>query len=77
MHILEEWRLRDVEQKAGRTYERLFELDSLRSDVDRLEYSSRETRSEVDGLRVELEAAQERIAQLESMIESLIAKDQS
>lgn len=56
-HILEEWRIRDVEQKADRAVQRLYELDSLRSDVDRLEHSNRELSSTVDGLRAELQAA--------------------
>ena len=51
MHILEEWRIRDVEQKAERANGRLYELDSLRSDVASLERTIRELRSEINGLR--------------------------
>jgi hypothetical protein len=64
-HILEEWRIRDVEQKAERATGRLFELDSLRSDVDRLECADREICTIIDGLRAELEAALRRVETLE------------
>ena len=57
-HILEEWRIRDVEQKASRAESRLYELDSLRSDVCSLEHTVRELRAEIDGLRNELQTSQ-------------------
>ena len=57
-HILEEWRIRDVEQKVEHATHRLYELDSLRSDVGSLEHSLREIRSEIDGLRAELQTSQ-------------------
>ena len=57
-HILEEWRIRDVEQKASRAESRLYELDSLRSDVGSLEHTVLELRAEIDGLRAELQASQ-------------------
>lgn len=59
-HVLEEWRIRDVEQKAERVTQRLYELDSLRSDVVSLEHTVRELRSEIDGLRAELQATNDR-----------------
>ena len=65
MHILEEWRFRDVEQKADRAANRLHELDSLRSDVASLERSNGELRSEVARLCDELIAALERVGRLE------------
>lgn len=64
-HILEEWRIRDVEQKAERANSRLYELDALRSDVDRLERANRELCSCVDGLRATVEACLQRIEALE------------
>ena len=57
-HILEEWRIRDVEQKAERASSRLHELDSLRSDVGGLEHTLREIRAEIAGYRSELQASQ-------------------
>jgi len=73
MHILEEWRFRDVEQKAERAVCRLYEIDTLRSDVGGLEHSMREVRSLVDGLRTELEAVQSEIGQLKAALEALVA----
>ena len=64
-HIVEEWRIRDVEQKADRATQRLYELDSLRSDVGRLECANRELCACIDGLRAALEAALDRIERLE------------
>ena len=73
MHILEEWRLRDIEQKADRAHNRLYEIDTLNSNVGSLEHSMREVRSLVDGLRNELEAAQSEIGQLKAALEALVA----
>jgi polyhydroxyalkanoate synthesis regulator phasin len=72
-HILEEWRIRDVEQKAERANSRLYELDSLRGDVGSLERADREICTLIDGLRAELQASQDRIAQLERAVEELTA----
>lgn len=71
MHIVEEWRIRDVEQKAERASSRLYELDSLRSDVDSLEHSMRQIRSVVDGLRDELEACKEENLRLRERVDEL------
>jgi len=73
MHILEEWRIRDIEQKAERATSRLYELDSLHSDVDSLERANREICSCIDGLRYTLDAALDRIAALERTVEELSA----
>lgn len=73
MHILEVWRLRDIEQKADRAHNRLYEIDTLRSDVGGLEHTAREIRSLVDGLRNELEAAQGEIQQLKAELETLVS----
>lgn len=73
MSILEEWRMRDVEQKAGRAARRLHELDSLRSDVGSLEHSSRKIGAQIDGLCHALDTAIDRIAALENAVIELSA----
>lgn len=73
MHILEEWRIRDVEQKAERANSRLYELDALRGDVGSLERADREICALVDGLRAVLDATLDRVAQLERTVEELTA----
>lgn len=65
-HILEEWRIRGIEQKAERATSRLYELDSLRRDVDSLEYTCRELSRIVDELRYELQRQADKIEQYES-----------
>ena len=64
MHILEEWRLRDIEQKADRATSRLWELDTLKNDVANLEHTLRETRSVLDELRNEIQRQEIRINEL-------------
>lgn len=64
--IRDEWRIRDVEQKAERACQRLYELDSLRSDVACLERANAELGSYVDGLRATVEAYLSRIERLEN-----------
>lgn len=59
MHILEEWRIRDVEQKADRATSKLWEIDTLRSDVASLEHTIREISSSITSLRYELQRLQE------------------
>lgn len=75
MHILEEWRFRDVEQKADRAINRLYELDSLRSTMDRLEHSNREFSAEITGLRSEVQTLQEKVVWLEAFIYEHMAKE--
>ena len=75
MHILEEWRIRDVEQKAERANSRLYELDSLRSDVGSLERADREICSLIDGLRSALDSALDRIERLERTVEELTSSE--
>lgn len=69
-HILEEWRFRDVEQKADRANSRLYEIYSLRSDVDRLERAVRDLSAVVDGLRNELQANQDKTRELQDWIDA-------
>jgi len=71
MHILEEWRIRDIEQKAERASSRLYEIDSLKSDVGSLEHSIREIRTECDALRSELQTQADRITVIEKLLGSL------
>lgn len=71
MSVLFDWKIRDIENAANEAKSRLWELNALRSDVDRLEHTLRETRSEADGLRAELSSAQDRLAQLEARIEEM------
>ena len=71
MHILQEWRINDIESKAERAASRLYELDTLRSDVANLERANGELRSEVDGLRHEIQAAQIEIAEMREAIRAL------
>ena len=73
-HITEEWRIRDVEQKAERANSRLYELDSLRSDVGSLERTDREICSLIDGLRAALDATLDRVALLEQTVSELTAQ---
>lgn len=70
-HILEEWRIRDVEQKAERASSRLYELDALHSDVGGLERADREICALIDGLRAALDATLDRVAALERTVEDL------
>lgn len=70
MHILEDWRIRDIEQKAERACLRLYEMDAIRGDVDRLERENRELRSDITWLRAELEAYREKVDRLEQRVES-------
>lgn len=64
MHILEEWRLRDIEQKAKRATSRLWELDSIKNDINNLEHTLRETRSVLDELRNEIQRQENKLNEL-------------
>lgn len=63
-----EWRISDVERKADAANRRLHEVDSLRSDVDRLEHTNRAFSSTCDELRHEIEALQESFRRLELLL---------
>ena len=58
-----EWRLNDIERSAKRAEDRLYELDSIRRDVDSLEHTVRELRAEIDWLRNELQASKDQYSQ--------------
>jgi len=68
MSTLFEWRIADIERKAERSASRLYELDTLRSDVDRLERENRELSACIDGLRAALESTLDRVISLETRI---------
>ena len=66
-----ECRIDAIEQKAQRACDSLWKLDSLGSDVARVEHSVRELCTCVDGLRSALDSALTRIEQLERTVEEL------
>ena len=72
--IRTEWRVADLESKTNENSRRLYEVDSLRRDVDSLEHSLRQARSDIDGLRYELQAEKERTERLENSLEALLLK---
>lgn len=73
MSVLFDWKIQDIERTANEAKNRLYELDSLRSDVGNLEHSLREARAVADGLRDELHTTQDRMTQLESQMQELLA----
>lgn len=73
-HLLEEWRIRDIEQKADQANRRLYELDTLRGNVDRLEYTNRELRSLIDGLCSTVETCLNEIRYLQQTVGDLQSK---
>ena len=73
MSVLFDWKIRDIESIANECKNRLWELNALRSDVERLEHTVRENRTEIDGLRAELQTAQEKLNVLEYRIEEFLA----
>ena len=66
-----EWRVLDIERQLSSAERKLYEIDSLRSDVVRLERAHGEIRAEVDGLRSQLASSTERIEQLERAVQEL------
>lgn len=69
--ILFDWKIRDIERTANEAKNRLHEIDSLLSNVDRLEHTVRETRAEVVWLRAELQTCQEKLTRIESRLDEL------
>jgi len=62
-YIRDEWRINAIEDKANRAMYKANELDALRSNVDSLERACREFRTEVDGLRNELQSLKDALRQ--------------
>jgi len=58
-----DWRINEIEQKAERATGRLYELDALRGELDRMEHTVRQLSSEVVELRAELQTCKEQQAQ--------------
>ena len=69
--MIGQYELERIERTANQARDRLHELDSLRSDVGRLECALREARAETDGLRNELTTVQERMSVLESRVDEM------
>ncbi len=72
MSVLFDWRIRDIENTANEAKRRFYEIDALRSEVARLACAIGEIRSAVDGLRSELQAASDKITELESLRNSSV-----
>jgi predicted nucleic acid-binding Zn-ribbon protein len=63
-----EWRIEEIERNAKRAVDSLWKLDALSGRVDSLESALRESRSEADGLRSELQTCQETLRRLEEQM---------
>lgn len=62
------WAIEDKINAAIRDLAKSHEVDALHSNVDRLECSLREARTEADGLRDELQAVRASIATLQDAV---------
>ena len=58
-----DWRIDEIERKASRAESRLYELDSLRSELGSMEHTMRQLGAEVVELRAELQACKDQQAQ--------------
>lgn len=67
-----EWQIRDWIREGTNGLAKSYEVDALHSHVDRLECSLRESRSEVDGLRSQLQATAEAVTQLTEIVNGLM-----
>lgn len=68
-----EWKIDDIERTANEAKRRLYELDTLRSNVDRVECALRESSTEANGLRSALETANQRIERLERQMGDVLS----
>lgn len=59
--VRDDWKLNEIERKADEARNRLIEIDALRESVARLECAVREARAEIDGIRSEMQATQDRL----------------
>lgn len=71
-----EWRIDAIEQNAKRACDSLWKLDSLGSDVARVEHSVRELYTCIDGLRSALESTISRVEVLERQVEEILPRVQ-
>ena len=65
-----EWRISDLEQSLNRKADN-YEVSTLVGNVDRLEYSSRETSAEIIELRSQLQMLTDQVASLTDQVASL------
>ena len=72
--VLGTWRLEAIEWKANEAFRRLYEHDQARRDLDSLEHTLREARSEIDGLRADMQELQRRFDEQARMIEELVIR---
>ena len=63
--IRDDWKIQDIEQKVNRVRDRMYELDTIRSNVDRLECESRKARSDIAELRFTIQTLQETITTMQ------------
>lgn len=66
--IRTEWRVEEIERNLSRKADS-YEVSTLSSDVGRLERANGELRSEVDGLRNELQTCKDQIERLLQLVE--------
>lgn len=65
MGVLEEWRLRDIEQKADRAVSQLYKLDTFHSSIGSLERAVREMQDLLKTLQNDIQDLQDRVYRLE------------
>lgn len=68
-------RLADIERKANNAAPH-HEIYEINRNVDSLERSVREARAEIDGLRAQLEAAQNALIQLQELVAQAMQQGQ-
>ena len=66
--IRTEWRVEEIERNLSRKADS-YEVSTLSGDVGRLERANGELRSEVDGLRNELQTCKDQIERLLQLVE--------
>ncbi len=69
-----DWAIQDIQRKTDEALRRCDEIHTLRSNVDSLERANRELRSDIDGLRSQLQTNQDAIIQLQAQIVDLMER---
>lgn len=69
-----DWAIQDIQRKTNEALRRCDEIHTLRSNVDNLERANRELRSDIDGLRSQLQTNQDAIIQLQAQIVDLMER---
>lgn len=72
--IRDDWKISAIESDVNQVKSRMYELDSLRSNVDSLEHTNREISSTVDGLRHELEMLRQEVIELVDIVQGHIQR---